>query len=145
MSDNGHDGRIIFVVAARVAAALLFGLVCRVAAEARGDNRLWLTVEYGECDEALNQWGRAALFSHIEGPVWEDFAERDREVVVVSEACRFFDVHDPTLCVQIVVENPGWRGQRGDRAKIQWQPDRWFKGGDAGFKLVQLRTNLRAN
>jgi hypothetical protein len=47
--------------------------------------------------------------------------------------------------VRIVVKNPGWRGQRGDRAKIQWQPAHWQSGEDAVFKLVQLRTNLRAS
>jgi hypothetical protein len=134
-----------FVFAATVAAALLFALVCLLAAEARGDNRPSLAVEYGECDDALEQWGRAALFSHIEGPVWQDFDERDSEVVVVIEACRFFHVDDPKLCVRVVVKNRGWRGQRGDRAKIQWQPDRWQCGEDAGFKLVQLRTNIRAS
>jgi hypothetical protein len=144
MSDDGHKERFGFVFAATVAAALLFVLVCLLAAEARGDNRPCFAVEYGECDEALEQWGRAALFCHFEGPVWEDFAERDGEVVVVIEACRLFNVDDPRLCVHVVVKNPGWRGQRGDRAKIQWQPDRWHRGEDAGFKLVQLRTNFRA-
>jgi hypothetical protein len=144
MSDDNHEERSGFVFIATVAAALLFALVCLLAAEARGDNRPSFAVEYGECDRALEQWGRAALFGHIEGPVWEDFVEHDGEVVVVSEACRFFHVDDPRLCVRIAVKNPGWRGQRGDRAKIQWQPARWHSGEDAGFKLVQLRTDFRA-
>jgi hypothetical protein len=145
MSDGDDEERIGFVFAATVAAALVFALVCLLAAEARGDNRPSFAVEYGECDEALGQWGRAALFCHLEGPVWEDFTEGDGEVIVVSQACRFFHVDDPRLCVRIVVKNPGWRGQRGDRVKIQWQGDCWLSGEDAGFKLVQLRTNLRAS
>ena len=108
------------------------------------DNRQMFAVEFGECDEAIDQWGRAALFAHFPGPVWQDFDEDDAEVIVVSEAWRFwYECKDPLYCILVVVENPGWRGHRGDRVRVKWEPDRWFKLGDPSFKLVQLHTFAR--
>jgi hypothetical protein len=116
---------------------LLAGLV-------HADNPPLFAIEFGECDTAIEQWGRAALFAHFAGPVWQDFDEDDLEVLVVSEACRFiYDCIDPKQGLLVVVENPGWRGRKGDMVRVKWEPNRWQEFGDPSFKLVQLHTLSR--
>jgi hypothetical protein len=145
MRSRSSDGKFGCFLGTLLLAALVFFGLAILAAEVRGDNRPMFELEFGECDEALFQFGRGALASYLCLPVWDDFDEHDAHLTLVCEAWQLFDVHeaDSRLCVLLTAPNPGWRGRRGDRAKVAWEPDRWLREHKSAFKIVQLRTRAR--
>ena len=107
--------------------------------ECRADNRQSFAVLYGETDEELTQLGRNAICNYLYGPVWRDF-EQDAPYVLVVQHAWTLTHSDEERFITVAVKNPGWRGRRGDRATLQWDPAAWSRYGKFDAKIVQLKT-----